>query len=294
MRIEHTTNNPNIHFQSRCVEIRDCEWVIRTFYRELPHFSQTKFKPLVVKYYNREKALLDAKKPPKFSLKALMKADFYSKILHPKDFFKNFKIKPLIEKYLKLPQTKAEENKFYEKIVNLNMLLKRIDGKRLLLYHGEGNENIYTILHIIKDYKLGNCFEEAKVMELIMRLNGIKNICTALPYSGANELDHLVCVFNRDGTKFDGKITNSTIIIDPWIQKADFAHNIFKYYKNVIAQNMCAVDSLTGSRIPFNPNDKITLKPHEELKLTYADIEALKIEFPNLIFRNKKREFMYR
>jgi hypothetical protein len=85
----------------------------------------------------------------------------------------------------------------------------------------------------LKLYHRGNCFENAVAAEAILKLNGVPNACCATLNKGNTSLDHIVCIFNRDGSIFDGKIKNNqTIIVDPWIGKADFANKMFKYYEN--------------------------------------------------------------
>ena len=89
------------------------------------------------------------------------------------------------------------------------------------------------IFQQLKLYHMGNCYENAIAAEAILKLNGVPNACCAVLKRGNTVIDHIVCVFNRDGSKFDGKIINNhTIIVDPWLGKTDFANKMFKFYDN--------------------------------------------------------------
>ena len=65
-----------------------------------------------------------------------------------------------------------------------------------------------------------------------MKLNNIHNATCATLFKKKNsfceEIDHAVCIFNRDGSLYNGKISKNTIIVDPWIGKVGFAQTVFK------------------------------------------------------------------
>lgn len=124
--------------------------------------------------------------------------------------------------------------------------------------------------------------ETANLAELILRMNGIKNAKTVM-LKAENEnvtLDHAICVFNRDGSTFS-KIKRDTIVVDPWANKADFAGNMIKYYKNQCNKFF---------RIP--KNKKIVFFQYKCNKLNETDLLKFRETYPNFIFNNSKRKFM--
>ena len=135
---------------------------------------------------------------------------------------------------------------------------------------------------MLEKYKLGNCQETAILAELILKINGIKNAQTVI-LKAENEnvtLDHEICVFNRDGSAFS-KINRDTIVVDPWIDKADFAANMIEYYKN-----QCKF----LFRIP--EGQKINFLPYKHNNLTKKDITQFCIKYPKFLFNSSKRKFM--
>lgn len=102
-----------------------------------------------------------------------------------------------------------------------------------------------------------------------MKLNGVKNAKIANVIHSDDYIDHCVCVFNRDGSEFDGIIKNNqTIIIDAWAGICDFANNIFKKYDTIF--------NLKNS-------GKYTLSNLENLELTNSQLSNFRSDFPNLI-----------
>ena len=129
------------------------------------------------------------------------------------------------------------------------------------------------ILNQLKFERLGNCYENGKAAEIILKINGQKHVRSASVNNG--QMDHFVCVFNRDGSVFDGTIKNNqTIIVDPWLGKVDFANNMFKVY-----ENMC------GKLLKVPSGGKFTLTNVEDIKISDNDINILKQYFPNLFYK---------
>jgi hypothetical protein len=114
--------------------------------------------------------------------------------------------------------------------------------------HNDINADNYTnpvsyfpsLFDSIKKYHYFNCHESALLAELILKINGIKNSYTACLRDGKAKGNHILCLFNRDGSKIaireeNGELipqieNNKTIIIDPWAGICDFANNALKEY----------------------------------------------------------------
>ena len=139
------------------------------------------------------------------------------------------------------------------------------------------------VISQLKDTKLGNCGEDAYLSGAILKMNGVKDACTTKLTIKGHIIDHGVCVFNRDGSAFNGKANKNTIIIDPWVGDADFASNMFVKYKGIYNQQ---VDKA------IQPDSKIEFWDTKHIDLTDKEKTALLQEHPELKFNNSKREFM--
>ncbi len=139
-----------------------------------------------------------------------------------------------------------------------------------------------NILNQLKHTRCGNCFEDANAAEVIMKVNGVKNACTATLKAGEYNIDHVVCLFNRDGSEVGGKVSKNTIVIDPWLGVVDFAKNVFKKYKSMYKNFIY---------IPEN-NEGIELRNLSKIKLNKLEIEYLKRKYPEIVFKSDKRDFM--
>lgn len=154
-----------------------------------------------------------------------------------------------------------------------------------LNYLREGYQNdwadsydvIKGIITQLEQEKLGNCYENAHVAETILKMNGIKNASCAGIKAGLEDVDHLVCVFNTDNSPVTRKIKKNTIIVDPWLGISDFAENIFLKYKNMYR-----------NYLKISGNEKLRLGDLEEFRLTGCDLEKLREEYPQFIFKSKR------
>ena len=161
---------------------------------------------------------------------------------------------------------------------------KRLDTEAFIGYN-----KVYTSLFMTENFKLGNCSEDAVLAELILKMNNIKNACCASLYKaepGAKidewqDADHAVCVFNKDGSVFDDKITDQTIIIDPWVGKAGFAKDMERYYREVM-----------GDYFNIEPYELFKYERAETVNLSDFAMEKLKEKYSPFIFKSKNRRFM--
>ena len=254
-----------INHKARCVQIRDADWVCRTITQKLPHFSTTKQQPRIEKFLLQHAEVLKIDKP----------FNTLSDMMHHFDCFI-------------FPEGHAE---LQEKVMNIRRMVRNFGSKRVQadeeIGTGYWRDHLFETLHMLKNFKLGNCTENAIAAELILKINGMHNACCAILEKEYKEedslvrrsLDHLICVVNRDGSDFNGNITSETIIVDPWLDKADFARNTEQYYRNECSKF-------------FELKDEDIIK---YLKVSFVDINDAQIiakEFPEFVFKNKKRGFM--
>ena len=131
------------------------------------------------------------------------------------------------------------------------------------------------VLNQMKFEGLGNCYENGKAAEIILKMNGVKHARSAGLKRGKSTIDHFVCVFNRDGSVFDGTIKNNqTIIVDPWLGKVDFANNMFKIYEN------------TCQRLLKIPEEgKFGLRCVEDVKIDDNSMTILQLYFKKLFYK---------
>lgn len=276
------TNNytDSYFFTGRCVQIKDAQWVCHTVHTTLPHISTTKFKPAFTKLYFKNFPEQKNTTFPQtiYQLKLLMDnvnlltKDEYSK-LNPVEKLK-FKLKRILS---------SKESKKDLKILTKCKELILNMGKYRNQYENSKISQLKKTLTLLEQYKIGNCQEDAILAELILKMNGMKNAtyATLLNESTRKQIDHAVCIVNKDGSKFNGKITNKTIIIDPWAWKADFAKNMIPFYKNTM-----------NEYFDINSNTAITFLPVETVYLTDDAINTLRKKYNSFIYKNKTRKFM--
>lgn len=276
------TNNytDSYFFTGRCVQIKDAQWVCHTVHTTLPHISTTKFKPAFTKLYFKNFPEQKNTTFPQtiYQLKLLMDnvnlltKDEYSK-LNPVEKLK-FKLKRILS---------SKESKKNLKILTKCKELILNMGKYRNQYENSKISQLKKTLTLLEQYKIGNCQEDAILAELILKMNGMKNAtyATLLNESTRKQIDHAVCIVNKDGSKFNGKITNKTIIIDPWAGKTDFAKNMIPFYKNTM-----------NEYFDINSNTAITFLPVETVYLTDDAINTLRKKYNSFIYKNKTRKFM--
>ena len=256
----------NQTFTARCPQVRDADWVCRVINHAMP-YSSTKHQPRIIRYLKAHEAILPCKK----ELNTM--SDIY-------DFLDDV-------------QFTEQHSAIQDTLMAIKRTIKRFGNKRLhaqeTVGNGTFNDNLYNTLYMMTQYKSGNCTENAIMAEFVMKMNGFPNAkCALLNKSnkklGLNfedSLDHLVCVFNRDQSSFDGKITSQTIIIDPWIGKADFAQNMERYYRYQFSDSF----ELTKDEV-------FKYRPIEVVDIPSIVMDKLRNKFPELLFKNQQRKFM--
>ena len=154
----------------------------------------------------------------------------------------------------------------------------------LLRLYSSYKNVVDKMINQYKQHKIANCGEDAFLAAAIARMNEVENVYTACLTKNDKLLGHQVCIFNKDGSEFDGIIKPlNTIIIDPWLQKADFASLLSKEYKTSLV-----------NFIDFDEVDKIEFSKKfiKKIDFTGMDTFLLRTKYPDLIFQYSGREFM--
>ena len=249
----------NINFNARCVQVRDADWVCQTISQNFPHFSPTKQQTRIIKFLEQNKNNFIFDKQPKTL------SDVYEILLNNKNCTNNNKIKTFLD--------------------SIKTTLTLFADKRMLAQTFMQGDKLYESLCMVENFKLGNCSENAVLAEFILKLNNIHNACCAAmykkKYNNFEDLDHAICVFNRDGKPFDGNITKNTIIVDPWVGKADFAKNMERFYRDNFS-----------NYFNINKDETFAYERAETVNLPDFALAKLKDNYSNLIFKNKNRKFM--
>lgn len=239
--------NDYISFTARNPQIRDAQWVCQTVNSNFGHISTTKIRPKIEHLINLNPDLFD-KYLQNCNIRKLNRNKFNKK---DKNLFKIFNWhNNLIHKLKQTRQTWQSDSKNnYRKLDCVFMQLK-LD-------------------------KLGNCGEDALVSEAILKMNGKNAFCAQLKVDGI-DFDHSVCVLNPKDKNHNDKIHKKSIIIDSWLGIADYAENIFLKYKN-----------LYKDYFYFKSNSDIQLCSFSSCNLTPRNIEQLKSEYPELVYKGK-------
>ena len=145
-------------------------------------------------------------------------------------------------------------------------------------YNIPGLSNIEKLEFNLKQLlnrKMGNCQENAIAATTILTMNGVKNACVASLKHDNSYIDHVVSVFNKDGSLFTGEIVNNkTIIVDPWIGVTDYANNYFAKYRSLLSEFM------------YIPKEgKISLGQVNQLDINEKDLSLMTENFQYLLVR---------
>lgn len=254
---------PPTNFSARCPQVRDADWVCRVIQDTLPHFSTTKQQSRIINFLKQNRSIIKYDKTPKTL------NDVYEIIAETK----------------LSPQYSSLEKKLQaigRTINNLGVCRTEVN---IVLNIGK----LYDALYMTEIYRLGNCSENAAIAELILKMNNIHNACCASLHKGLKrmginnwtDLDHCVCLFNRNGAPFSEKITKDTIILDPWVGKAGFAKDMERFYRNEFS-NFFKLD----------PDEVFKYKRMEFVDIPDIAMSKLKEKYQPFIFKNKNRKFM--
>ena len=243
--------NNNLTFTARSPQIKDAQWVCRKV-RSFSHLSTTHIAPTITKL-----------------------ADNNPKV------FDRFSSQTLVNRYYpKLP----EEQRLVKFFSWYKNLVKRMNRARSEWNIGKKDKfaGVRNILGMFKYEKLGNCGEDASLAASILRMNGVENVYIAGITANGDWCDHVVCLFNKDGSMFDGKDLRKTIVVDPWVGGSDFASNMATKYKGLF------IDLLPE----LKQNSKIGFNIIEKMDFSDDELCLLRRNYPNLCYPKGERNFM--
>ena len=258
----HTNLSPK-NFSARCPQIRDADWVCRVINETLPHFSTTKHQPRIINFLKKNRNILKYEKTPKTLI------DVYKIITGTKIPAENTELRRMLSGILRT-------------VVNLGS--RRLETESVM-----GQKKLYDALFLTEVFRVGNCSENAALAELVLKMNNIHNACCASLHKGLKgmsikdwkNLDHCVCVFNRNGAPFNEKVTKNTIIVDPWIGKAGFAKDMERFYRNELSRFF-----------KLDADEVFKYKRMDFVDIPDIAMEKLKGKYEPFIFKNEKRKFM--
>ena len=244
----------NNTFTSRCPMLRDADWVCRKA-NSFQHTSVTKFRKQILDMAVNRGALAEGQSVHYIG-----------------------RLKPEGKRNTTLIRFYKAYKRFVEEFTKIRQSWKDCE-----LNHAEVTERL---IEQYKNCNMANCGEDAFLAAAIVKLNYFKNVYTACFTKDDKILGHHVCIFNKDGSEFDGKIKPfNTVIIDPWMQKADFANLLLKDYKTSLK-----------NFINFEDIDTIEFSPKYISSIDISDFNVclLRIKYPELKFPyNNKRSFLH-
>lgn len=149
----------------------------------------------------------------------------------------------------------------------------------------ENNEKkLYsTIIDGMKNLRIANCYEEAKMAELIGKVNGQNNIYSATLFYKKQPFHEVAIITDKEilpDKKCDlqGK---SAIILDPWLNTTCFAGEYFTKLKTNFKKFFPELRNADGVKIKLKPN-------LSNLPSSYR-IKQLKRDNPELIMPKFKK-----
>ena len=239
----------SVNFTGRCPAIRQGQWASHVVNAYLPHQSVMRYQPLLDSTMERTK--IDTRYSGTF------------------------------EKYPK--EVLA--------IINKQRLLNEATGNAREAHvstpcSGSYYYAVSRIEQLLEEH-LGNCHENAEAAETILRANGVKNpVTVALTINDSEK--HVVCMFNRDGSKVKTIENNNTIIVDPWIGIVDFANNAIMKYRTIFEKYIIKdreKDKNLERIIPHKKtkNNEVSIDWMVSHPMKSEDIKFFKKRFPQFI-----------
>ena len=177
-----------------------------------------------------------------------------------------------------------------------------------------GMELLRNIIAALKNNHIGNCYEDARLAEIIAKINGQMNVYPMKIFLNRNrsgfdmKLEHVVSVLTDKTIEPNYKYVlknKDAIILDPWLGITEFAgtyneklkngygHNFDYMPDSSFAMNMLAKTSKNLNDFKakrkqecFNPLIKFFL--HEDPAVTAEQAELLKNEYPELVLKDYK------
>ncbi len=148
-------------------------------------------------------------------------------------------------------------------------------------------EAIMTLIEAVKEHKIANCADFAKLCSAICHMNGVEVIQPELHLVTKDGIltnkivDHAVLMIKPAKMKFIEKMSKlkDVIIIDPWLGFADFAPNIERKFKGEYSKFFGIKDEYDIALTPFAP---------QGIKFDSEIIETLREKYPQFIITKGK------
>ena len=177
------------------------------------------------------------------------------------------------------------------------------------------NDYFSQLVYCMQDKKVGNCFEEAMLAQLIGKINGQKNIYVGEIYMKKEnvdkdiKIDHTVAFITQEKINKDKMYSfrnKEAVIIDPWLGITDFADNYFTKLKNDFAKffheipdrdfllYMIGTDSKNIKEFKSRRREScqgvnFSIKQSCDRNLSKTSKEVFKTFFPELIIENYEK-----
>lgn len=171
------------------------------------------------------------------------------------------------------------------------------------------------LIYGLQDRKVGNCFEDACLAELIGKINGQDNIFVGNifvnkgNFDGKKKIDHSVAFITNKNIKSGEEYTfknKEALIIDPWLGITDFAGNYFtklkhhykKFFNNLPEQDFFEyiISSEAKNSKEFRDEQKACCNPFEfrielayDAKLSESKQSLYKSFFPELVIKKYEK-----
>jgi len=189
-------------------------------------------------------------------------------------------------------------------------LKKSMELDNLRYKHGQGIDLFRDIINMLKQHKIGNCYESAVIAQIIGKINGINNIYPSKIFFNKNksgyqtQLDHVVAIITDKPFKPEGYYNfrnKDAIIVDPWLgvteYVGDYINKLRTNFVNIFPAipdskiSFKILKNITNTLEEFKKERKYVFKPdfsfklHTDELLSLQDAESLKKEFPELIIK---------
>lgn len=149
----------------------------------------------------------------------------------------------------------------------------------------EKNEHYMFLTETVKNSKVANCGELAKLAHLICSVNGIKSYPITIDIANKKDKDNnynlhavLAVPTKKDDFGFNKMSKEKDlIIIDPWLGFADYAQNIEQKYRSLFPSCF----NLTG----LKAGEEFYIRPSESMKFEEEEFTNLKEIYPEFIIK---------
>lgn len=148
-------------------------------------------------------------------------------------------------------------------------------------------EAIMTLIEAVKEHKIANCADFAKLCSAICHMNGVEVIQPELHLVTKDGrltnkiVDHAVLMIKPAKMKFIEKMSKlkDVIIIDPWLNFADFAPNVERRFKGEYSKFFGISEDMDIALSPYTP---------QGMRFDADTINTLREKYPQLIIQKDR------